>query len=399
MRRADSLSVTVLLTMLVALGPISTDLYLPSLPSLMQYFSADEAEVQLTLSIFLVGLAASQLIYGPLSDRFGRKPVLLAGLGLYLLASIACMLAPSIGFLIGARFFQALGACVGPVLCRAVVRDVHGREGAARVLSYLAAAMAIAPLLGPILGGYLQAWFGWRANFAVLVLYGLTGLTGALAMLPETNQHKNPLATQPVTIIETYLMLAGQRRYVGYVLSSAFGYSGIFCFISGSSFVLMGMMKLPSDAYGYCFAAVVAGYIAGATLAGKLARKVSLHRMIASGGAIALAGAVVLIALALAGIDTVAAIVGPTAVYLFGVGMVMANSMAGAIGPFPRAAGAASALLGFIQMSIAALVGAAIGHAADGTQMPMVTALALSAIAGPLGYWLMVRPWEKREGV
>jgi MFS family permease len=146
MRRPDSLPVTILLTVLVALGPISTDLYLPSLPSLMQYFDASEADVQLTLSVFLVGLAASQLVYGPLSDRFGRKPVLLAGLVLYLLASIACMLAPSIDFLIAARFFQALGACVGPVLCRAVVRDVHGREGAARVLSYLAAAMARATI-------------------------------------------------------------------------------------------------------------------------------------------------------------------------------------------------------------------------------------------------------------
>ncbi|HWA45921.1 MAG TPA: multidrug effflux MFS transporter [Hypericibacter adhaerens] len=395
MRRADSLSVTVLLTMLVALGPISTDLYLPSLPSLMQYFAASEADVQLTLSVFLVGLAASQLIYGPLSDRFGRKPVLLAGLGLYLLASSACMLATSSEFLIAARFFQALGACVGPVLCRAVVRDVHGQKGAARVLSYLAAAMAIAPLLGPILGGYLQTWFGWRANFAVLVIYGLMGLVGAVVMLPETNLHRNPLATRPVTIIEIYLMLAGQRRYLGYVLSSAFAYSGIFSFISGSSFVLMGMMKLESHAYGYCFAAVVAGYIAGATLAGRLAHKVSLHRMIASGGAIALLGGIVVLALAWAGVDTVAAIVAPTSVYLFGVGMVMANSMAGAIGPYPRAAGAASALLGFTQMSIAALVGAAIGHAADGTQMPMVIALALSAIAGPLGYWLLVRPWEK----
>jgi DHA1 family bicyclomycin/chloramphenicol resistance-like MFS transporter len=194
------------------------------------------------------------------------------------------------------------------------------------------------------------------------------------------------------------VLLAGQRRYLGYVLSSAFGYSGIFSFISGSSFVLMGMMKLEPHAYGYCFAAAVAGYIVGATLAGKLARKVTLHHMIAGGGAIALLGGILLIALALAGEDTVMAIVIPTTVYLFGVGMVMANSMAGAIGPYPRAAGAASALLGFTQMSTAALVGAAIGHAADGTQMPMVIALALSAVAGPLGYWLLVRPWEKQEG-
>ncbi|MFZ5790239.1 MAG: multidrug effflux MFS transporter [Pseudomonadota bacterium] len=394
MRRPDSLPVTLLLAMLVALGPISTDLYLPSLPSLMRAFDADVAEVQLTLSLFLAGLALSQLVYGPLSDRFGRRPVLLVGLALYVAASIACMLAPTIEFLIVFRFLQALGACVGPVLCRAVVRDVYGKEGAARVLSYLAAAMAVAPLLGPILGGYLQVWFGWRANFAALTLYGALGLAGAAAMLPETNPHPDPLATRPSSILATYRMLAGGRRYVGYVLSAAFAYSGIFSFISGSSFVLVDMIGLSPDAYGYCFAAIVAGYIAGATAAGKLAPIVTTHRLIATGGAVAIAGGLLLVLLALLGQATVAAIVGPTMIFMFGAGLIMANSMAGAIGPYPRAAGAASALLGFAQMSIAALVGAAIGHAANGTQMPMVLALAGSAIAGPLGYWTLVRPWR-----
>lgn len=394
MRRPDSLPVTLLLAMLVALGPISTDLYLPSLPSMTRALNADVAEVQLTLSLFLVGLALSQLVYGPLSDRFGRRPVLLVGLALYVAASIASMLAPTIELLILFRFLQALGACVGPVLCRAVVRDVHGKEGAARVLSYLAAAMAVAPLLGPVLGGYLQVWFGWRANFAALTIYGALGLAGAAALLPETNRDPDPAATRPAAILATYRMLAGEPRYLGYVLSAAFAYSGIFSFISGSSFVLVDMIGLSPDAYGYGFAAIVAGYIAGATAAGKLARIVTAHRMIASGGAVAIAGGLLLVLLALMGQATVAAIVGPTMIFMFGAGLIMANSMAGAIGPYPRAAGAASALLGFAQMSIAALVGIAIGQAADGTQMPMVLALAGSAIAGPLGYWTLVRPWR-----
>lgn len=394
MRRPDSLPVTLLLAMLVALGPISTDLYLPSLPSMTRALNADVAEVQLTLSLFLVGLALSLLVYGPLSDRFGRRPVLLVGLALYVAASIASMLAPTIELLIAFRFLQALGACVGPVLCRAVVRDVHGKEGAARVLSYLAAAMAVAPLLGPVLGGYLQVWFGWRANFAALTIYGALGLAGAAALLPETNRDPDPAATRPAAILATYRMLAGEPRYLGYVLSAAFAYSGIFSFISGSSFVLVDMIGLSPDAYGYGFAAIVAGYIAGATAAGKLARIVTAHRMIASGGAVAIAGGLLLVLLALMGQATVAAIVGPTMIFMFGAGLIMANSMAGAIGPYPRAAGAASALLGFAQMSIAALVGIAIGQAADGTQMPMVLALAGSAIAGPLGYWTLVRPWR-----
>ena len=155
-----------LLTALVAFGAISTDLYLPSLPAIGAGFAADISQVQLTLSVFLVGFAVSQAVYGPLSDRFGRRPVLLGGLSIYLIASLACMTAPGIGSLIAWRFVQALGACTGVVLGRAIVRDVYGREGAARMLSYMGMAMALAPALGPILGGYLQVWFGWRANFA-----------------------------------------------------------------------------------------------------------------------------------------------------------------------------------------------------------------------------------------
>lgn len=388
---------TALLTLMAALGAISTDLYLPSLPGLARAFDAGVAEAQLTLSVFLAGLAVSQLAYGPLSDRFGRRPVLIAGLAIYVAASVACMMAPAIEFLIAARFVQAVGACVGLVLSRAVVRDVHGREGSARVLSYLSAALAIAPLLGPIIGGYFEIWFGWRANFALLVGYGVLTIAGVGFFLPETNRDPDPHAVAPRGILATYAMLARERRYVGYGLSAAFAYSGIFSFISGSSFVLVDMIGLSPDTYGYCFAAIVVGYIIGAILAGKLARKVATRRLIAAGGAISAAGGLLLIALALAGFADVASIVLPAAIYMIGTGLVLPNSLAGAIGPYPRAAGAASALVGFSQMTIAALIGAAIGHAADGTQMPMVIALAACALVGPAAFWLLVRPWQSES--
>ena len=167
MARADSLTVAVLLTALVALGPISTDLYLPSLPAIGAAFGVDAGEVQLTLSVFLAGFACSQLVYGPLADRFGRRPVMLAGLALYSAATVICMVATSIDVLILARFLQAIGACVGPVLGRAVVRDVYGREGAAQVLSYMGMAMALAPAFGPIIGGYLdRSWSSCRRPIA-----------------------------------------------------------------------------------------------------------------------------------------------------------------------------------------------------------------------------------------
>ncbi len=392
MRRPDSLAVTALLTALVALGPISTDLYLPSLPGMARSFGGDIPAVQLTLSVFLVGLATAQLICGPLSDRYGRRPVLLFGLALYVAASIACAFAPSISALVAARLVQAFGACVGPVLGRAIVRDVHGRAGAARVLAYMSAAMAVAPALGPILGGFLEVWFGWRANFLVLVIYGAGGLVAASALLPETNRRPDPLAARPTRILAGYRGLIGHRAYVGYVLCCAFAYSGIFAFISGSSFVLVDIVGLGPDAYGFCFAGVVVGYIAGTLLAGRLSPRLGIDRLIAAGAGISLAGGAILAGLAIAGITGVAAIVGPMLIYMVGTGLVLPNSIAGAVGPFPRAAGAASALLGFTQMTLAALLGIGVAQLHNDTAMPMTTAIAGAAVATLLSFLLLVRP-------
>lgn len=195
--RPDSVAVAALLTALVAFGPISTDMYLPSLPALVSDFQTDVPTVQLTLSAFMVAFALAMLVYGPLSDRFGRRPVLLGAVVLYVISSVACVFAPTIEALVVARVFQAMGCCAGPVLGRAVVRDVYGRERAAQVLSYMGTAMALAPAIGPIAGGWLQVAFGWQAVFVVLSLFSLIALFGTYFMLDETNPHKNPYAISP----------------------------------------------------------------------------------------------------------------------------------------------------------------------------------------------------------
>jgi len=392
MARAESLIVSVLLTAMVALGPISTDLYLPSLPAIGAAFAVGNEDVQLTLSVFLAGFAVSQLVYGPLSDRFGRRPVILGGLALYLFASIACTLAPDIELLILARFLQAIGACVGPVLGRAVVRDIYGREGAARMLSYMGMAMALAPAVGPILGGFLQVWLGWRANFAVLAIFAVVTLAGTLATLPETNRWKSREATQPGRLVATYLELLRHRSYLGYVVITACTYSGIFSFISGSSFVLIGLLGLTPEVYGFCFAAIVVGYMAGAFVSGRLTVRLGLERMVQLGTAIQVAGGIAGLAFYFAGIVTVAGIVAPVAVFMAGTGIAMPNAQAGAIGPFPKVAGSASALLGFFQMGLAALVGIAVGHGSGQSAFAMMAAIALVALGGTLAYWLIVHP-------
>lgn len=390
--RADSLSVAVLLTGLIAMGAISTDLYLPSLPAIGAAFGVAAAEVQLTLSVFLVGFACSQLICGPLSDRFGRRPVILGGIALYLAATLLCIAAPSIEVLITARFLQALGACVGPVLGRAVVRDVYGREGAAQVLSYMGMAMALAPALGPIIGGYLQVWFGWQANFGVLAAFALALFVAILAVLPETNRWPDPSATRPARLATTYLSLLRERSYIGYVMIVGFSYAGIFSFISGSSFVLIGLLGLTPDLYGYCFAAIVVGYMIGTFGSGRLTKRLGLERMISLGGAVQCLGGLLGVVLYGAGFFSVVSIVGPVALFMIGAGLVLPNAQAGALGPFPKNAGSASALLGFCQMGFAALVGIAVGHGSGTSALPMMAAIALVALGALMSYRLVVRP-------
>jgi MFS transporter, DHA1 family, multidrug resistance protein len=392
MARAESLTVSILLTAMVALGPVSTDLYLPSLPAIGTAFAAGNGAVQLTLSVFLVGFAFSQLIYGPLSDRFGRRPVILAGIALYLLATLACTFAASIEMLILARFTQAVGACVGPAIGRAAVRDIYGREGAARMLAYMSMVMALAPAFGPILGGFLQVWFGWRANFAVLALFSLAVLAASLAMLPETNKWKSRDATRIGHLVGNYRSLLRHRSYLGYVLVVACTYSGIFSFISGSAFVLIGLLGLRPDVYGFCFAAIVVGYMIGAFLSGRFGTAVGIERMVQLGTAVQLVGGLAGVGLYAAGIVTIASIVGPVVLFMTGTGLVLPNAQAGAIGPFPRMAGAASALLGFFQMGLAALVGIAVGHGSASSPLAMMAAIALVALGSALAYWLVVHP-------
>lgn len=392
MPRPESLSIRILLTALVAFGPLSTDLYLPSLPMLVRVFDTDVATVQLTLSIFLVGFAVSQLVYGPMSDRFGRRPTLLVGVAIYLAASAVCAMTSSIEALIAARFFQALGACCGPVVARAVVRDVFGCDRAATVLAYMSMAMALAPAVGPMLGGVLTEWFGWRANFMLLTVFACGILAAVWSMLGETNAHRDEEALRPGRLAANYLLLMRNRGFVGYALVVAFSYSGIFSFISGSSFVLIGQLHLTPAQYGASFGAVVLGYMLGTFLAGRLTSRLGGVRMIRIGTLLSLGGGLVGGVLALAGVLHVLAIVVPVFLFILGAGVTLPNATANAVGPYATMAGLASSLLGFAQMAIAAVVGIVVGHLNDGTALPMMGAIGLVGLGALLAHRLLVIP-------
>lgn len=383
-RLAPPRAVLFVLPALVAFQAISTDLYLPALPAIGRALAASVEEVQLTLSLFLVGFGVAQLAWGPASDRFGRRPLLLAGTALYVLASLACMVAPSIEALIGFRIVQAVAACSGVVLGRAVVRDLFEPTEAARVLAYLGTAMALAPILGPVLGGWLTLVFGWRSTFAALALFGLAALVGVATAVPETNRRKDPTATRPQVLWANYRTLLAARLYLARVAVAALGYAGIFIFISGSPHVLIDAVGLRPDQYGLCFAAGVAGWMGGTFAAGRLNRRLGLAGLLRAGTRASALAACFGLALALALPPSWPAIVAPMFLFMAGAGFTLPTAMALAIGPYPEKAGLASALLGFLQLLFAAGVGVLVSALYDRTAVPMMAILLATSLVGLL---------------
>jgi len=381
----------VLLTALVAFGPVSTDLYLPSLPAMVQAFDTTVSSAQLTLSMFMAGFALGMLIYGPLSDRFGRRPVLIGGIVVYVAASIACVLAQTIDALVTARFFQAVGACCGPVIGRAVVRDIHDRAQAARMLSLMASAMALAPAVAPILGGWLFTLLGWRANFVVLTLFGVGVLAAAWLLLAETNPRRDPQATRPRRIIGTFAWLLKNRLFLGYTLVVSFGFAGLFSFISGSSFVVIGVLGVAPEHFGFAFMAVVAGYILGASTGGRWSGRVGLERLILAGTILcALAGTAAAV-LAWSNVQSLWALIPFVSLYFFAVAWIIPLGTAGAMAPFPQVAGSVSSLLGFIQMTVGSAAGYLVGALHDGTTRTLTTIMALMGGCAVVAFLALVR--------
>jgi len=386
----DGAVLTAVLAGLVAITPLSIDILLPALPALGRAFDVDVARTQLVISVFVLGFGAAQLAYGPLSDRFGRRPVLLAGLGLYLAASLAATLAPSFAWLVGCRLAQGVGACAGPVLARAAVRDLHEGSRVARTLSFLAAGQALAPILAPVGGGLILLAADCRGLFVTLAAAGALLLAGVWALVVETNPRLDPAATRPGRLLRNYATIARHREFVGYTLTVSAGMVGLFAFLAGSPFVLIDLLGLAPHQFGFSFATVMLGQMTGALLSTRLAMSRGIQATVWLGLACYVAGGLLMAGLAWARVTHVAAVVGPMAVFMLGNGMVMPSGLAGAIGPFPQMAGAASALTGFVQMTVGAAASVAVGALHDGSPRPMATMLAASALGAALVFATLV---------
>ena len=380
-----------LVTGCMMLQPLSTDLYLASLPGMALDFAVTPAAVQQTLSLFVFGFGTAQLVSGPMSDRYGRRPVLIGGLALYLLSGVACALAPSLDWLIVARFVQAIGACTAVVVARAIVRDAYSPAEGARVMARALSLLALAPILGPILGGYLQVSFGWRAAFVTLALAGLTMLVAAMRHLTESNAQLNPAAMRPASLARAYLGVVRTPAFWAYALPGSLSYASIFVFISGTPFVLIKVLGVPTQYYGYLFAFGVCGYLGGTLICRRLIGRIGIARVLALGTAVGLAGSVGFLLLVLAGISHWALVVMAQFVVMMAHGINFPCAQSGSLAPFPEKAGAAAGLFGCATMYAAWLVGTWVGSSHDGTLLPLASISAAVGVILFVGTRLLAR--------
>jgi DHA1 family bicyclomycin/chloramphenicol resistance-like MFS transporter len=368
-----------LITGCLMLQPLSTDLYLASLPGMAGDFGVSPSAVQQTLSLFVFGFGTAQLISGPLSDRFGRRPVLIFGLALYLLSGLACAAASGLAWLVLGRFIQAIGCCTAVVVARAIIRDAYSPAEGARVLAKASSLLALAPILGPILGGYLQVAFGWRAAFLALALAGLAVWIAALLHMKESNSKPNPDAMRLANLGRNYLAVASMPAFWAYALPGAISYASIFVFISGTPFVLIKVLGVPTQYYGYLFAIGVCGYLSGTLICRRLLGRIGVARTLALGTAVGLAGGLGFLGLVLIEVRHWALVVAAQFVVMAAHGINFPCTQSGSLAPFPEKAGAAAGLFGCATMYAALLAGMWVAGSHDGTLLPLAS---ISATVG-----------------
>jgi len=384
-RRSNVLFI-VLLGVLTAFAPMSIDLYLPSLPVLAKALDTSAASAQYTLSLFFLGLAMGQLIYGPTSDRVGRRPVLMFGITLYLGASIACALAPGIKWLIVGRLVQGFGAAAGPVVARAAVRDVYAGPRAARVMSFVILVMAMAPLVAPALGGQILAFTGWRGVFWFLVGFSILCLGLTIRVLEETNGPERRAGRSLATLFGAYLKLLRERHAVAYLLCGGSIFGGLFAYVTGASFVYIDVFGVDPQWFGLYFALNVVGLVLGNLFNGQLVMRFGYRRLLGYGVGVSLSGGLALLAVALSDPASLVYVAIPLFFAVGSIGIVGANTVAGLLDIFPQNAGAASALFGVVQFLMGAIGGGLVGALPFGAVTSMATVMAGGSSLGMIAF-------------
>ncbi|HTN98442.1 MAG TPA: multidrug effflux MFS transporter [Nordella sp.] len=372
-----------------AIGPLALNMFMPSMPGLQATFGVSYGTVQLTLTLYLVGLAVCQLFYGPLSDRYGRRPLLLAGLALFVIASIASALATSIETLILARLVQALGGASGIVLSRAIVRDLYHGEKGASVLGYITMAWVLAPMIAPVIGGYLDQIWGFRSSFVLLALIGALTLIIAWFTLHETNFNRR--TDGRLWQSAHYGRIFASRQFRGYATTLAFASAVFFTFLAFAPFLTVNIMGRSAVEYGLWFILVSFGYMIGNFLSGRYSVLIGNDRMVLFGNLMTLAGAGLCLLLALLGFLTPLALFAPMLLCALGNGLTIPNGTIRAISVDPLLVGTAAGLLGFVQMGISAVISQGVGALQDQNFMIGYWTLAICAALSMLAHLAMTK--------
>jgi MFS transporter, DHA1 family, multidrug resistance protein len=372
-RPSPTLRIGIFLIALSATAPISIDMFLPSMPEIVDEFATTESFLTLGVTLFLIAFAGSQLFYGPASDRWGRRPVLFLGLGLYIAGGVVCLTSTSAEQLVLGRVLQGVGGGVGPAMANAIVLDVYGREGAAKMIGYISIVLPLAPAIAPIVGGGIAALAGWRAVLVAMTGLGVLFVAWYIVTLGETRPARDGTEA---TLLGGYRTLFTSRVYVGFALVMGLMFSGQLLFISTSSFVLIDRLGLSPATFGIAFGVVALGFMGGAAISNRLADRVPGYRVVRMGALLSSAATGVMVLLALAGWRDPLAIIIPNLVSAVGIGMSRPSAMAGALVPFPHMAGLASSTLVFLQMAVS-----------SGYNIAYTTAIAPGVVPLAAGMW------------
>lgn len=384
-------TVVLLLSLLLGIQPVTTDLYLPALPAITRGFGGSLGQAQLTLTGMLLAFGSSQMVWGPLSDRVGRRPVLLMGLGLYTLSGVGALLSASMEWLIAWRVLQgaAMGAAV--MAGRAIVRDLYAPEQGARVLSKALSGLGLIAAFTAPVGGWLASTFGWRAALGALAVFGGIALLAVAWRFVETVKHPNPHATQPRVLWRTWRTVLSHPTFWAYAMLATVSYAGLFTFLGASSFVFIDVLGLSRVQYGWSMFCMSVSYLSGTFLCRHLLPRLGVQRTVAVAGGITLTGGTLVGVLAQVGVVHPLTVLLPFCLFMVGHGIHQPCGQSGAVGPFPQAAGAASALSGLMMMLVAFGTGSWLGWRLDGTVFPLTNGVWFWSVWITLTAWTLVQ--------
>lgn len=387
------------LTMTSSLGMVASTIYVPSIPAIASAFETSISRVQLTFAAYLLAFATSMLVLGPLSDRFGRRRTIICGLALSALSSIACAVSPTIELLIAARVVQGIGACAGLVVGRAITRELWGREAAAQVIAGRAIAATLMQAFAPVLGGYIQEWFGWRANFAVIAALACAAMVLVVRYVPGGRTTDLPRLNIR-GMLANYRALLGTKRFLSYACTAAGSHAGFHIFAAGAPAVLIVGFGIHPEDYGYYASLPPLGFLLGSFVSNRLTRRLGVDGLIAIGCLVLIPAGSVMVTLALLGVASPYAVIAPMILICCSSGLITPNATAGSLGVNAGVVGTASGLGSFMQMTGAAAATAALSLGPSGSSLMLAGIIALAGLFAATAFGSLIhfdqRPRQAR---